>query len=502
MARPLIVAAELAEEQKSLPSEAYVPKAMPSILGTFDMTAICVLGIFYLINCSTAASGGATAYIYWIVGALTFFLPSIVATMQLGALLPHSGGIYNWTYHALGRYWSFLVGFCWWLPGPLLIVISSDAIVTYLNGLNSQWLAQPWQQGLAIIALLIFSALMSMWRLRTVQNVVNLGLCCSFLAVAIVGLAGIVWLLQGHSAATSFRRPGDWAINLGNIGLFGLINQAYGGAFMPLNLGGEVIRPRVINAALRWSALLVLVGYLVGTFSLLVIAGPTNGALPFAMISDVDQVFGKLVGNLTVIAMLFSLLCATIVYNYSFARVLFVGSVDQRLPVSLGRLNRNRMPANAVILQTVVCILFVIVLFMVVPYIGALGNPANLSIESYNITMASVGLLWITITIFLYVDLFFLYRRDRRAFLERRIVPLWLLWLCGIVGTLSSLATLLDSLFLSWIPQLIDNLHWFYSVGGLMLMWIIMGVMASMYASGQAGWQRLKESNQAVDSWS
>src|SRR5579859_4536995 len=128
------------DRQNTLPSEEYVVKAMPPILRTFDLVAIYVLAILWISNTATAASAGAASYAYWIIGGLTFFIPCVIATTQLGVMFPHEGSIYNWTHKALGGYWSFLVGLCWWFPGPLVIVAAADTIVTYIQGLNPNWL--------------------------------------------------------------------------------------------------------------------------------------------------------------------------------------------------------------------------------------------------------------------------------------------------------------------------------------------------------------------------
>ena len=51
----------------------------------------------------------------------------------------------------------------------------------------------------------------------------------------------------------------------------------------------------------------------------------------------------------------------TVVYNYSFARLVFVSGLDQRLPAAMGRVNKNKVPSNAVWVQTVIASLFTLV---------------------------------------------------------------------------------------------------------------------------------------------
>src|SRR5712691_13556598 len=89
---------------KSLVSEEYVAKAMPPILGKFDMVAIYLMIIFYATNAATAVAGGAAAFTYLLIGGITFFIPCVIATAQLGVMFPHEGSLYNWTHKALGGY--------------------------------------------------------------------------------------------------------------------------------------------------------------------------------------------------------------------------------------------------------------------------------------------------------------------------------------------------------------------------------------------------------------
>jgi amino acid transporter len=476
----------------TLPSEEYVVKAMPSILGPFDMTAIYVSAIFFISNAATAASGGAVAYIYWTLGGLVFFLPCAIATAQLGVMFPHEGSIYNWTHKALGGYWGFLVGLCWWFPGIVVIAGSADIVVTFLQGLNNNWLVAPWQQGLAIFAIVTLSCVIGIQRFRTVQNLINIAVCLNLLAVVLIGTSGVVWLLQGHPSVTSFSHSADWSVNPSNFGLFGLITLAYLGTQVPLNMGGEITGQKVIKRYLLWGTVLVFVGYFVATFSLLVVEGPSNGATPFALVSTVDLVFGKLAGDITAICIICNFIIATVMYNCAFARMLLVGSIDQRLPVGVGKLNKYRVPANAIIFQTIAAIIFTALAFLIAPYVGKLGKPSDLAVEFFNVSFAVVAIMWALITIFFYVNLVRLYRRDRLWFHQRRIFPMWLLWTCIIVGPIGCVVTIIASLLYSWIPQ-ISNTGWLLIVGGLTFACIVFAAIGSILATSEAAWQEMSK---------
>lgn len=491
-----------ANQEQPLPSEEYVSRAMPRIMGTTGMTSIYLVAIFFIVNAATAASGGPAAFTYLFLGAITFFVPSAIATAQLGVMFPNEGSLYNWTHKALGGFMSFFIGFCAWFPGVLVMIAGADIVMSFLQGINSNWLTQPWQQGLVIIAIIIFSGLISVQSMRTVQLIVNVSIILIFLAVVLVGFSAIVWLVSGHHAAVNFAKLSDWGIQMnpttGNFNLFGLITLAYLGTEVPLNMGGE-IKPngerRIVTRHIFWGTILVLVGYFITTTALLVVQGPSVGNVGgFSLITNVDMAFGgKLIGNVTIICIVFFFVIVPIVYNNSFARLLLVGGLDHRLPRAVARLNKHRAPAAAIWFQTWVAVLFSVLIFIGIPYIFRIANPADLATNVYNLMQAAATLVWALSTSFLFVDLAIFYRRDPAKFHSKRIFPMPILVISSLVGPIACLVAIVDTFFFSWIPSLIANTQWWYLVGGLTVVCLCIAMIGSIYATGEVGWQILQE---------
>jgi len=481
----------------ALDSEEYVTKTMPPVLGTFDMTAVYLVAIFFIVNAATAASGGASAFTFLILGAVTFFIPCAIATAQLGHMFPHEGSLYNWTHKALGGYWSFFIGFCAWFPGVLVIVAGADIVISLIGGLNSSWLTASWQQGLAIAAVIAFSGLLAVQRVRIVQNIVKMMVCLIGVAVVLIGLSSLFWLATGHRSVTNFGDLHGWAIHFsstGNINLFGLITLAYLGTEVPLNMGGEITERKVVTRHLLWGTVLVLVGYFIATFALLVVQGSSVGSVGgFSLITNVDMVLGKPFGDITAICIIAFFVIVPVVYNYTFARLLMVAGIDRRLPANIGKLNKHRVPANAIIFQTVAAIIFTLLIFDVMPYVINLGNPSDLVNEVYNVSQAGATLVWAISSAFFFINIAVFYRRDPRAFNRQRIFPKPVLFVSMILGPLACLFAIVDTLFFSWIPQ-IDNGHWWYIVGGLTLVCLVVATIGSMVASSEASWESLESS--------
>src|ERR1700681_4652135 len=193
-------------------SERIAPGLLPKVAVPFDMVPIFVAIVLFAVQGSVVQPAGASAFVYWVLGFVTFLIPGAIVTGQLGLMFPGEGSIYVWTHKALGTFWGFFAGFCAWWPGILVMIATADLIVTMLQFLNSSWLQQPWQQGVVIVAVIWFSTLLSILRFRVTQNMVNVVFVIYGAAIAAVGLAGLAWLLGGHPAANDFS-PSAFSLN-------------------------------------------------------------------------------------------------------------------------------------------------------------------------------------------------------------------------------------------------------------------------------------------------
>ena len=72
------------------------------VLGLKDVTIMAVTANFGIRWIPIAALLGASAVFFWILGALIFFLPLVVISVQLSRKYPDEGGMYAWTTRALG----------------------------------------------------------------------------------------------------------------------------------------------------------------------------------------------------------------------------------------------------------------------------------------------------------------------------------------------------------------------------------------------------------------
>jgi len=485
-----------------LASEDYVLRALSPILTTRDLIALFVIILFFITNVPNAVAGGTAGMTLWLVGGLLFLIPCGIVTAQLAVMFPHEGSLYSWTHKAFGGFMSFFVGFCAWVPCSLLILATADLAVSYLQGLNQKWLTEPWSQGVVLLGIVLLSFVISLQRHRTVQTIVNMVFWLIMVAAILVFLSGVVWLINLHPSATNFNHTADWNPFTGaNIPLFGVITLGYLGVNLPLNMGGELMasndraRRRIITRHLLWGTLIVLVAYLLVTFGVLVVQGQNASFVLFSMVSTVDMALGPIAGNVTAICIIATLVIASVVYNYTYARFLLVGGIDQRLPAGMGKLNRNRVPANAIIFQTILTCILVVLFFIAIPYSGLfLGRPADLAADVYFVGVGAATVVWAFATVFLFIDLLWIYFKDRQALRARRIVPIPILLISSVVGMIAGLLAIVDTILNSYYPPLIPNSVWLYVVTGLTGAFLVVGAIGGMFARSEATWQGVEGS--------
>ncbi len=493
-----------------LRSERIAGGILPKTLNTFDMVAIFIAIVLFITNSPGIAAAGPVAYIYLVVGFLTFLIPGAIVTGQLGRMFPQEGSIYVWTNKALGTFWGFFAGFCAWWPGIFVVLVCGSLVSTFITELGSLFglniLADPWQQGLVIIAITAISFWLSSVRFRAAQNLVNIMFIVYSAAILLIGLAGVLWLITGqpvtanHTTYTSLAfNSGGWAITFGSTGnftIFGFVILALLGIEVPLNMGVEVTSERAVTRYLIWGPIVVMIAYLITTFGIMVAVPASVGTgaaqvFPqtnlWAMVDAVHNGFGPVGLVLAVIVDLIMIsfgLYAAIVYNYSFGRLLFVSGLDRRLPPVMSKVNAARVPWVAVLVQSIIVGVLAVAIYMILPYVIPGTNPASVSTIMYYILFASITIIWCISIIFQYIDVLVIRFKYHEVFTGVRLAPDWVFYLCSIVGILASGVGLYATVSAPWVPQLITIVPWDIWIAAIVILSLI--AAAVIYFVGHA----------------
>jgi amino acid transporter len=421
--------------ERTMLSERLAPGMLPRVLNSFDMTIIFVAIVLFIVNASAIQQAHQAAFTYWIIGFLLFLIPGALVTAQLGQMFPQEGSLYVWTQKVLGPFWGFFAGFCAWWPGILVMVATGDAVVTIWQFIDTGGLAKAWEQGLVILAVLWFSAFMSMLRLRMTQTYANWAVVFYGAGIFVIGLAGILYLVgAGHAATGGWGTASNWSIHSGEWTWFGFVILALLGIEVPLNMGVEIVHMRAIKKYLFWGSIVVMIAYLWATLGTMLAlpASKSVGATTDILVA-VQVGFWNSHAFAVVIALvlMWFFVSNTVVYNYSFSRLLFVSGLEQRMPPKLGTVNSTKVPVYAIVTQTVLSSLFVVAIFN--PWVSGNNNQ-----RAYWLFQAAVTVIWCISMVLLFADIFLVKRAFPAKFDEVRTTHPYVLYACGVLGMLAS----------------------------------------------------------------
>lgn len=475
-----------------LRSEQRVGELLPRVLSRIDMLTLFIAIVIFIPNASivqASPGAGSATYFYWVIGVVTFLLPGAIVAAQLNRFMPVDGSIYVWTHRALGPLWGFFAGFCAWFPGILVLLACGDGTITLFQGIWVQlwgnepaWLTAPWQQGLVVLSILLFAGWFSTLPLSLIMRVAKGIIALYAAAILTVGLAGVAWLLKGHASQVPFT------LSTGGFGeqhfvLYGVIVLALLGIEVPLNMAAETRQPDAPSLFLRWGPLVVLVAYLLGTFGVMTIVPQSIAGSSYSTLTALHMAFGAPVAVVVGLIFMAFFIITAILYQITFARILFVSALDSRLPTALARVNRHGAPSHAINTQTI--IVLVIALFLY--FLGPLLYPEEgigFSFKVYTASQATTSIIWCISMVMLFLDLPLLLIRSRNMLMksaQHLLAPRWVLYLCCVVGGIASLLGIWATLRSSWESQLMADGQWRITVGIATLVFLVIGLLGSAY---------------------
>jgi len=117
--------------------------------------------IFFLISAMVVvdtigaiATGGAEAFTWLVVLFVLFFVPSALASAELGAAIPEEGGVYVWVRMAFGRFAGTLTSLLYWAGTPVWLggSLTAVAVAVYERFLGDLGTSQGYVFGALFVA--------------------------------------------------------------------------------------------------------------------------------------------------------------------------------------------------------------------------------------------------------------------------------------------------------------------------------------------------------------
>jgi amino acid transporter len=423
------------------------------VLGTWDLTLLCVVAVANLNLVPVVAAGGGAMIWFWLLALVFFFWPQGVAVIELSRRYPGEGGIYLWSKERFGPFHGFLAGWCYWtnnvfyIPTLLLYLVG---IAVYIGGPQHVALGESkWFVFTAAILLLAVLVTLNVRGLGLGKWVNNAGAVGTAVAAAVLGgLALLVLGTHGSTfAGTDFRfAAADWTVvNTFGVICFGLVGLELGSV-----MGDEIRDPqRTVPRGVLWGGVASGLLYIGATLAVLLALprtqiDPVKGILQAVtqMAHSVD--LGWLISPVALV-LTFSIAGIASAWLSGSARIPFVAGLDRYLPDSLGRLHpRYGTPYVALIVHATFSGLFVAMSFL-----GATVEQAYKTMLDLAVVLQLVPFLY------LYAALVDLARLPEDA---RGHYSKGMLWFAGLSGFVTTCL----GMVVAFIPQHEGEALWLF----------------------------------------
>lgn len=331
-------------------------------LGLRDLVLLNIATIIGLSSLTQAAQFGWSSLVLWILAAVFFLVPSSYMVIDLNSRIKGIGGFYLWVKTAFGEWHGFLAAWCYWLSAivwlpTVLFTLSLSAL--YIFG--DQWLFLKdnfWFASILSLILLWLTVILNVYGLKFGKWIQNIGGISVWILFGLLAVASLYHLITNGSSQeiTTSKFIPDFT-NFGVLPFFAAITFAFGGLELSSVMSGEIKNPkRNMTRAVLISAVLVLVIYTIGTFSLLV-------AIPEGKVAIIDgiaqnfyvlteQLGWPFLGPLGALLVALSTLGLFAAWMNGNARLPFAIGIDNYLPPVLGKVHpKYGTPYVALIVQ-------------------------------------------------------------------------------------------------------------------------------------------------------
>lgn len=463
----------------ALVSERVSPFVFKRVLSRFDLVALTTALIYYVANSSGLVSFGPYIIGLALIAILVWYIPSALATAELGLMFPNEGGIYNWASKGLGKFFGFFAGWLNWIAifsGAFFV--PNAAILMFYSALN-----MPADPNVVIVGTIAFewlAALIAMQRLRIAQNFVNVVFILYF--VISLGLLGVgIYWFQGHGL------PAGTTLSLGSI--FGIPSNifvwGFGFAFLiealigfdtPLNMGAEIKTPRkTVLSAIFISLGLTIVLYLLTIVGLLLLL-PFNTVNSVTGVTDAIRVVSPALAGVAGIVLMFYYLSNATFAQYTWSRLVVVSGIDRYFPSAFGTVSkRTRAPIVAIVVQAIGGNLFTIFVLENLSGPNGIGFLAG---------VALISVFWIGSYIFLFLSALSVRYGKKWKNAERpfKTPAAWFIYSMGVVTSIIAVVTA----FFNPNPALIDNTQWLITISVPSATGVILGILIYVLRRGKA----------------
>lgn len=342
-------------------------------LSVFTLVMINVIAIDNLRSLTAGAEYGFALVFFYLLGAILFFLPTILVTAELATGWPSTGGVYIWVREAFGARCGFFTIWFQWIYN----VVWYPTIFTFIAGILS-YLINP--ELVHHKAYMITVTLASFWgvtlincynvRISSWVSVVGAIIGTIFPMILISAMA-FIWLYLGNKSQIAFTTS-EFFPSLSNFNNIAFLTNIFFGLIgieMSAVHAEDVKNPkRDYPRALIYSSIIILATFISSCLAITIVI-PVHQLSLVSGLMDAFQIFFNayhmswfipVIGGLIILGSL----SGASAWILGPSRGMLIASRDSQLPRWFQVCNQKQMPIGILFIQgmivTLLCSLYLI----------------------------------------------------------------------------------------------------------------------------------------------
>ncbi len=332
------------------------------VLSVFSLVMINVIAVDSLRSLPFSAKLGVPLLFYYLIAAITFFIPIALVAAELATTYPNTGGLYVWVREAFGRRAGFItIWLQWiynvvWYPTILAFIAATLAYLFAPQLANNKFYVL-----ITVLALFWIFTLLNCFGMRvsSVISIVGASLGTILPMVGITVLGGL-WLWQGNPVPAD--TPTHWIpdfSSMGNLSFFPAILFGLLGMEMSAVHAEEVRNPqRDYPRAILYSTILIFATLVLGSLAIVIVVPNKELSVVSGLIDAYAIFFNsyQMPWMTKVIAILIILggISGVSAWIIGPTKGLLVSAQDGSLPEFFAKINSHSAPVPILITQGII----------------------------------------------------------------------------------------------------------------------------------------------------
>lgn len=342
-------------------------------LSVISLVAINVIAIDSLRGLPFSAEYGFSAVFYYLLAAITFFIPVSLVSAELATGWPETGGLYVWVREAFGKEIGFLTIWLQWFYNIAWYPTIMSFIAVSIAYMINPALSHSKFFMLSMVMIIFWGCtLVNCLGMRIASWVSNFSAVVgTIIPMLLIVVLGAMWMELGKpihiifSSSTFFPN----LKHIDNLVLFITILFGLVGMEMSASHAREVQNPqRDYPRAVYYSMLIILLPLVLGSLAISIVL-PTHQLNIVSGLLQAFELFFKqfhMMWFMPILALMlvFGAIGGAAAWMLGPSKGMLMACKDGSLPASLGKIAKNNTPVRILLLQgaifTVMCSAFIL----------------------------------------------------------------------------------------------------------------------------------------------